>query len=267
LQKFTMKHAPYARSFDLHGKTAVVTGGALGIGAACATRLAELGARVAILDTDVAHAEATAEGIREGGDTAQRFRCDLSDVASIDHAIRGTVEAFGSIDIVVNNAGLFPIMPALELTERVWDRVLDVNLKGAFFCSQFAARRMVQQGTGGTIVNIASIDAFHPSGALAHYDSSKGGLVMLTRALAKELAPHRIRVNAIAPGAIETPGAAKSMDDMGGDAVRAAFLDRIPLHRMGTPDDIARVVAFFVSDAADYVTGSTLVVDGGYLVG
>ncbi len=259
-----MKHAPFARSFDLHGKIAIVTGGAFGIGAACATRLAELGARVAIFDTDEAHAEATAREIRAEGDVAQRISCNLGDVASIESAIGSTIDAFGRIDIVVNNAGIFPMTPALELTERAWDRVLEVNLKGAFFCSQLAARRMVKQGDGGAIVNIASIDAFHPSGALAHYDASKGGLVMLTRSLAKELAPHRIRVNAIAPGAIETPGASGALQD---PAVRNAFVSRIPLARMGAPDDIARGVVYLASEASDYVTGSTLVIDGGYLVG
>lgn len=258
-----MKHAPYARSFDLHGKVAIVTGGALGIGAACSARLAELGARVAIFDTDEAHAEATAQEIRGEGDIAQRFNCNLGDVASIDAAVRDTIEAFGRIDVLINNAGVFPMTPALELTERVWDRVLEINLKGAFFCAQLTARRMVRQGDGGSIVNIASIDAIHPSGALAHYDASKGGLVMLTRSLAKELAPYRIRVNAIAPGAIETPGASGALQD---PAIRSAFLSRIPLGRMGAPDDIARAVAYLASEASDYVTGSTLVIDGGYLV-
>ncbi len=236
----------------------------MGIGAACARRLAELGAKVAILDRDAAHAEATAAEIIEEGDSAQRYVCNVDDVASVEYAIRCVVEELGRVDVLVNNAGVFPSMAALELSEAMWDRVLDVNLKGAFFCAQLAARRMVQQGTGGSIVNIASVDAMHPTGGLAHYDASKGGLVMLTRSLARELAPHRIRVNAVAPGAIETPGASGILGD---PAVRAEFAAKIPLRRMGVPDDIARAVAYLATDASDYVTGSTLVVDGGYLVG
>ncbi|MGZ3455343.1 MAG: SDR family NAD(P)-dependent oxidoreductase [Polyangiales bacterium] len=257
-----MNLAPYARAFDLRGKTAIVTGGAVGIGAACAIRLAELGADVAILDPDEANGDATAAAIRANGDMARRIGCDLGEVASIEAAIAQVLALSGRIDVVVNNAGIFPMAPALDLSERTWDRVLDVNLKGAFFCSQLAARAMVKGREGGAIVNIASIDAIHPTGSLVHYDASKGGLVMMTKSLAKELAPFGIRVNAIAPGAIDTPGASAALSD---DTVRKAFLSRIPLGRMGAPDDIARAVAFRAAPASDYVTGALLVVDGGYL--
>ena len=172
--------------------------------------------------------------------------------------------------MLVNNAGVFPISPAEATTEQIWDRVLDINLKGAFFFAQAAAEAMVKGGHGGAIVNIASIDAMHPSGALAHYDASKGGLLMLTRSLALELAPKKIRVNAVCPGAIHTPGADVALSAMGGGdtgRAKAAFAKRIPLGRMGDPDDIARAVLFLATDASSYMTGSTLVVDGGYLVG
>ncbi|HSQ61975.1 MAG TPA: SDR family oxidoreductase, partial [Polyangiaceae bacterium] len=173
-------------------------------------------------------------------------------------------------DILVNNAGIFPPAPALDLSEATWDRVLSVNLKGAFFLAQAVAQQMIRQGDGGAIVNIASIDALHPTGRLAHYDTSKAGLVMMTRSLAFELGPNRIRVNAVAPGVIQTPGADAALAVLAGSGspgqLKSKFVSRIPLGRLGTPDDVARAVLFLVSEAADYITGSTLVVDGGFLL-
>jgi 2-deoxy-D-gluconate 3-dehydrogenase len=193
----------------------------------------------------------------------------------VQRMVQQTADTFGQVDILVNNAGIFPFAPALEITKELWDRVLGVNLKGAFFCAQAAARQMAQAGRGGRIINIASIDALHPTGALTHYDASKGGVVMMTKALAKEFGPHGITVNAIAPGSITTPGAAAATGASspestgasgGGEDLMAAFLARIPLGRMGQPDDIAIAVLFLASDAASYITGSLLVVDGGYLL-
>src|SRR5690242_1355675 len=251
--------------FDLHGKAAIVTGGAMGIGAAITTRLAEAGAAVLIADVDEEEARRTAAGVGGTGSQVVAFRADMSQVGDIRAMVAAAVERFGRLDVLVNNAGIFPFTPALEMSEEQWDRVLDVNLKGAFFAAQAAAKAMT---AGGRIVNIASIDALHPTGYLAHYDASKGGLVMLTRSLALEFGPRGIAVNAIAPGSIKTPGAAATTAALSGSAAISmeSFVKRIPLGRMGEPDDIANVALFLASGAADYINGELVVVDGGYLL-
>jgi 2-deoxy-D-gluconate 3-dehydrogenase len=262
-------HSSITELFDLKQKVALVTGGAMGIGAQIAERLGQAGACVAVVDTDVERANQTAERVRASGSKGKAYACDVGRLDHVHSTVQAVIADFGRIDILVNNAGIFPIVPALDVTEATWDRVLDVNLKGAFFLAQCAAQQMVKQGNGGSIVNIASIDGLHPTGRLVHYDASKAGLIMMTRSLAFELGAQRIRVNAVAPGAIQTPGAAAAMGAMAGPsaaAVQPAFVSRIPLGRMGDPDDIARAVLFLVSRAADYVTGSTLVVDGGFLL-
>jgi len=260
---------------DLSGGVAIVTGGAMGIGQGIAFRLAEAGASVVIADRDLEAAQRTADLISERGGRALALQVDVSAVADAQTLIQQTVDAFGQVDILVNNAGIFPFAPALEVSEELWDHVLAVNLKGAFFCAQAAARQMAAAGMGGRIINIASIDALHPTGALTHYDTSKGGLVMMTKSLAKEFGAYGITANAIAPGSIATPGAAAATGATsqepagakgGGEDLMAAFLARIPLGRVGQPDDIATAVLFLASDAASYVTGSLLVVDGGYLL-
>jgi 2-deoxy-D-gluconate 3-dehydrogenase len=253
--------------FDLKGQTAIVTGGALGIGQAIAFRLAEAGAAVLIADINLEAAEASAQQVRERGGKATALRADASRVADAQAMAREAVRAFGRLDILINNAGIFPFAPALQVSEELWDRVLALDLKGAFFCAQAAAEQMLAAGHGGRIVNIASIDGLHPTGALAHYNAAKGGLIMLTKALALEWGPRGITVNAIAPGAIRTPGAAAAQPAAGvADMAAASFLRRIPLGRIGEPDDIATVALFLVSRAAAYMTGSLLVVDGGYLL-
>ena len=255
--------------FSLQGRVALVTGGAKGIGRGIAVRLAAAGADVAIVDIDEAAATQAVALVAERGRKARFIRADLGKAADAESAVQATVQAFGRLDIAVNNAGIFPSKPALDLDEATWDRVIDIHLKGAFFIAQAAARAMPN---GGSIVNIASIDAYHPSGNLAHYDASKGGMVMLTRSLAAEWAKRKVRVNGVAPGGILTPGVDVVMKDMakstGGDA--AAFLQgfaqSVPLGRMGVPDDIALATLFLASDASFYVTGQTLIVDGGVLL-
>ena len=263
---------------DLSGGVAIVTGGAMGIGQGIAFRLAEAGAAVVVADRDLEAAQLTGELLTERGARALALEVEVGAPQAAQRMVAQTVAAFGQVDILVNNAGIFPFAPALDVTAALWEQVLRVNLSGAFFCAQAAAQQMTQAGRGGRIINIASIDALHPTGALASYDTSKGGLLMLTKALAKELGPHGITVNAIAPGSIATPGAAAATaatsatsqepagGSAGGEDLMAAFLARIPLGRVGQPDDIATAALFLASDAASYIPGSLLVVDGGYLL-
>lgn len=248
--------------FDLTGKVAIVTGGAMGIGQGIAYRLAEAGAAVMIADVNLEAAEVTANQIRSKEGKAVALKADASSVADAKRTVQETVRTFGRLDILVNNAGIYPMVPALELAEALWDKVLDINLKGLFFYTQAAAQEMMNEGHAGKIINLASIDALHPTGNLVHYDASKGGVVMVTKALALELGPRNICINAIAPGGIQTPGASSPSAS---DEMLNAFAARIPLRRMGVPDDIARVALFLASSASDYMTGSVVVVDGGFL--
>ena len=251
-----------AQLFDLTGKVALITGAAMGIGQGIAFRLAEAGAAVMIVDINLEAAEDTVSQIRVNGGKAKAIKADASSVADAKRTVQETVRAFGRLDILVNNAGVYPMAPALEVTEALWDKVVDINLKGLFFYTQAAAQEMVNEDHAGKIINLASIDALHPTGNLVHYDASKGGVVMVTKALALEFGPRGISINAIAPGGIQTPGASSPSAS---DEMLQAFAARIPLRRMGVPDDIAKVALFLASSASDYMTGSIVVVDGGFL--
>jgi 2-deoxy-D-gluconate 3-dehydrogenase len=256
--------------FDLSGKVAIVTGGAMGIGKGIALRLAEAGAGVMVSDINLEAAKITVDEMKASGYKAQAVQSDTSKVADAERTIQETLNAFGDVNILVNNAGIYPFAPAIDMTEAIWDKTLGINLKGVMFFSRAAARAMIAKGHGGKIVNIASVDAFHPTGNLANYDASKGGVVMLTKALAKEWAAKGINVNAIAPGAIQTPGASAGFTGLNkeqAEAATRAFVASIPIGRTGTPDDIARVALFLATEASDYITGATIVADGGYLVG
>jgi NAD(P)-dependent dehydrogenase (short-subunit alcohol dehydrogenase family) len=245
---------------DLSGKAALVTGAQQGIGKAIALALAREGADVAInyLD-DAAMAEDVAAAVRAMGPRAITVAGDVSVSGVPEHLVGATVSAFGKIDVLVNNAGVFPRVAFLQMTEADWDFVHSINLKAGFFCAQSAARSMVAAGNGGTIVNLASSSIFGASPRGVHYAASKGGVVSMTRAMAVELAPFKIRVNAIAPGLTDTaqPRYGSTEEEL---AERAASL---PLGRMGLPEDIANVAVFLASDKSAFITGQTVHPNGG----
>ncbi|MBE0481077.1 MAG: SDR family oxidoreductase [Dehalococcoidia bacterium] len=261
-----------AELFDLSRKVALVTGAGTGIGEAVASRLAEAGAGVLVVDINLEAAERVAGQIRDSGGLARPFQGDVSSVGNAGSMCTAALEALGSLDILVNNAAVFPFSPALEMKEETWDRVLDVNLKGIFFCSQAAARVMIEAGRGGKIINLASMDGIHPTRVdTAHYNASKGGVIMLTKALALDFARYNIQVNSVAPGAIITRGSmaqAAAVQARGEplEELWKNFVARMPLGRFGEPDDIAKVVLFLASGAADYLTGTIILADGGYLL-
>lgn len=268
-----MNNAPLATLLNLSGKTAIVTGGAVGIGYGIASRLAEAGASVMIADVNAETAAKTKAEFLAKGWKAESAVTDVSQETNIQSLVAKTVEIFGGIDILVNNAGIYPNILVMNMTQADFDRVIAVNLRSVFLMTKAAAAQMIQQGRGGKVINITSIDALHPSSAgLAHYDASKHGVWGFTKNVALELAPHGIWVNAVAPGGIATPGVQdvqKSMElpkgvDM--QKLLEAFMARIPMKRMGEPDDIGKVVLFLASDMASYMTGSQIVVDGGVLL-
>jgi 2-deoxy-D-gluconate 3-dehydrogenase len=253
----------YGQLVDLSGRTAIVTGGAMGIGLGIARRLHEAGASVVIADLDPDAAERAAEELRSRRDeSAVSVRVDVSDPDDVERMVDTAVETFGGIDILVNNAGIFPMLPLSDLDLDTFQRVLNVNLTGLYLCTKAASARMIAQGRGGRIVNITSIDALHPSMVgLSHYDASKHGAWGFTKNVALELAPHDIRVNAIAPGGIRTPG----VGDVDEETLKS-FEAMIPMGRMGEPDEIGRAALFLASELSSYMTGAQIVVDGGRLL-
>jgi len=258
---------------DLHGNNAIVTGGATGIGAAIVRRLAEAGAKVTIADMDSESAEKTSQELFKYGNHISFIKCDVSREEQVKTMVSNAVKEMGSVHILVNNAGIYPRKQLVEMSGDDFDNVLAVNLTGTFLCSRYAGEEMIQQKQGGCIINIASIEAVHPSSTgMAAYDASKGGVLMLTRSLARELGPHGIRVNAIAPGAILTRAVLSHVGRQTEEEEKAsmkelkAFMARMALGRMGDADDVARVALFLASELASYITGDMIVVDGGYLI-
>jgi glucose 1-dehydrogenase len=249
----------------LENRSAIVTGAARGIGLAVARRFLEEGARVVVADVDEDGGSAAVETLGELG-AVRYVHCDVGDRLSVRNLVAATVDAFGSVDVLVNNAGIVHAADFLELTEDDFDRVLRVNLKGAFLVGQAAARRMVRQveegNAPGAIVNMSSINAVVAIANQVPYSVSKGGLNQLTRVMALALAPHGIRVNGIGPGSIMTDMLASVANDA---AARRRVLSRTPLGRIGEPSEIASIAAFLASDDASYMTGQTLYADGGRL--
>lgn len=254
------------RMFDLTGKVAIVTGARRGIGKGIALALAEAGADVVVSDISLEDCQKVVEEIEALDKKGLAIKCDVTQKLEVGEMVKKTVEEFGRLDILVNNAGIYAPKPFLELTEEEWDRTIDIDLKGQFFCAQAAAREMAKN-KWGRIINIASIASGQVGAgvlASAHYCAAKGGVTGMTEALALELAPMGIRVNAVGPGAIDT---AMTEDILADEQVKKGMLARIPVGRIGRPEDIAGMVVYLSSDEADYVNGATIFIDGGYLAG
>ncbi len=241
--------------FGHTGKVVLITGAAQGIGAACARRFAREGAQVIISDIDAAKGQALATELN-----ASFLPCNVADSAQVIDLIEKIIQRHTRIDTLVNNAGTFRAADFLDVTEADWDAVINVNLKGAFLVAQTVAREMVKTG-GGAIVNMSSVNAVMAIASIASYNASKGGINQLTRAMALALVDSGIRVNAVAPGTIATELAAQAV--LTSDAAKQKILSRTPMKRLGAPEEIADAVAFLASDAASYITGEILTVDGG----
>lgn len=241
------------------GKVIVITGAAQGIGRATAQRFLSEGARVAIADVNAEALAATAAEIGTP-DTLLAVLTDVSRKDQVDALVARTVDTFGRIDVMVNNAGIAPVMEFLDVTEEIYDRVLDVNLKGAFLGTQAAARAMIAQGQGGVIINMSSINSGLANPNVATYAISKGGMNQVTSTAAVAFAPHGIRVCGVGPGTIATEIIKGAFTERAG---MHAILARTPMGRLGEPEEIASVVAFLASDDASYITGETIYPDGG----
>jgi len=247
---------------SLHGKCALVTGAFGGLGRHFALTLVRAGARVGLVGRRVQAGEALAAEIRAAGGKAVVHAMDVTDPQSVQAAVDAVAAALGPLDVLVNNAGVAVTRPFLEITEQDWNDVVEVNLNGAWRVAQCVARQMRDSKRGGSIVNIASITGLRVAGAIAAYVASKAGLIQLTQAMALELARYNIRVNALAPGYIETD---LNRDFFASDAGQA-LIKRIPQRRIGRPEELDGPLLLLASDASSYMTGSVIVADGGHLV-
>jgi glucose 1-dehydrogenase len=247
---------------SIESKVTIITGAAQGIGLACGQRFSQEGARVVLADINTEKGEAAAESIRSSGGDAIFVGCDVGDKTQVVSLIEKTVERHGRLDVMISNAAILHIAGILDLEEEDYDRVVRVNLKGFFLTGQAAARQMVAQGGGGSIINMSSIQAVITLPNILTYSICKGGVKSLTVSMALALADKGIRVNAIGPGSIATDMVKQLMVD---DAARDKLLSRTPLGRLGDPSEVASVALFLASDESSYITGETIYVDGGRL--
>jgi NAD(P)-dependent dehydrogenase (short-subunit alcohol dehydrogenase family) len=251
---------------SLDGKAAIVTGAGSGIGRAIVTLFAEEGARVAVVDVSESDGKETVELLRKRGGDAIFIQGDISNSAIVKRIVETTVKKYERVDILCNNAGVESMGSILEITEENWDKVMSINLKGVFLCSKHSVPKMIEKG-GGVIINIASVLGLIGSKDEAAYCASKGGIISLTRAMALDFAPHNIRVNCICPGSVLTPTFKRVMTSLGD--YETAFqrnLDKIPLKRIAEPAEIAYAALYLASEKASYITGSVLVIDGGWSI-
>ncbi len=251
---------------DLKNKVAIITGARQGMGKTHAFTLAKAGAKVVVSDISQNDCEKVVAEIKKTGGEAIAIKCDVTQKIEIAQLVKKTIKKWKKIDILVNNAGIVDFKPFMELTLKDWNKTLDINLKGYFLCAQAAAKEMAKKKSG-IIINIASV-AMGQQGIgfsnIVHYCASKGGIVGMTEAMAVELAPYNIRVNAVAPGMIETP----MIDQMKkAPKTMETTLSRIPMRRTGKPEEVSNLVLFLASDKSSYMTGSTVVIDGGWLAG
>ncbi len=246
---------------DFSGKTALVTGSGSGLGTGIAIRFAQAGAAVVVNYRSSADgAQAVVAQIKARGGKAIAIQADVTRRGDVERLIEQTAVAFGRLDVLVNNAGVYPLSPLLEMSEAEWDDVINANLRSVFLCTQTAAKQMIAQGEGGAIINIASIEGENPAPMHSHYNAAKGGVLMHTMAAANELGPQKIRVNAVSPGLIWCEGIEQAWPDGVARWQKAA-----PLTRLGMPDDVADACLFLASPAARWITGVNLRVDGGVM--
>ncbi|MBE3591442.1 MAG: SDR family oxidoreductase [Thermoanaerobacter sp.] len=244
----------------LNGKVAIVTGGAGDIGREICIELAKEGASIAIhYNNSYKQAVKLREYIKSNFSYAEIFKADISDRQQVDNMIDSIYNKFGRIDYLINNAGIAQIKPFIEITEEDWDRMMNVNLKGLFNCTQSVLRHLLPQ-KHGSIINISSIWGISGASCEVHYSASKGGIIAFTKALAKELGPSKIRVNCIAPGVIDT-----RMNNILNREERKHLIEDIPLMSIGKPQDVANAVLFLLSDKANFITGQVITVDGGFI--
>jgi NAD(P)-dependent dehydrogenase (short-subunit alcohol dehydrogenase family) len=249
------------RLLDFNGKVAIVTGAGAGLGRGIAARFGEAGASVVVhYNRSAEGADAVARTIASRGGKAIAVEADVTRTEDARRLVARAVEAFGGVDVLVNNAGSYPVDPLLEMSEESWDKVVDSNLKSVHLVTQAAAARMAEQGRGGAVVNVATIEARNPAALHAHYTAAKAGVVMYTRTAALELGRRGIRVNSVSPGLIDREGLERDWPD-GVNRYRA----KVPLDRLGRPDDVADACLFLASPAARWITGADLLVDGGIL--